>query len=148
MEAYRHILLATDLSETSDVVVERAADTAERHGARLSLAHIVEQLPVDYVAEGVPIEVPDVTETLEKEARAELEKIARQLGLEFAACWVQVGSARVDVPDLAREHGVDLIVVGGRERHGLSLLLPSTTSGMVHNAPCDVLVVNMNEENA
>jgi len=143
MEAYHHILLATDLSEHSEAVAQRAADTAERHGARLSLAHIVEQLPVDYVAEGVPIEVPDVTKTLEKEAGEELETLAKNLGLEFAACWVQVGSARVDIPQLARDHGVDLIVVGARERHGLSLLLPNTTSGVLHNAPCDVLAVHV-----
>ena len=143
MESYRHILLATDLSEDNDAVAERAADTAERHNARLSLAHIVEQLPVDYVAEGVPIEVPDVTETLEQEARQGLEQLSRKLGLVDAACWVQVGSARVDIPELAREHSVDLIVVGARERHGLSLLLPSTTSGVLHHAPCDVLAVQV-----
>ena len=143
MHGYEHVLLATDLSEKSDVVAQRAADTAERHGARLSLAHIVEQLPVDYVAEGVPIEVPDVTEALEREAREQLQKLAEQLGLEFAACWVQVGSARVDIPELAREHGIDLIVVGARERHGLSLLLPNTTSGVLHHAACDVLAVHV-----
>jgi len=143
MHAYRHVLLATDLSEKSDAVAQRAADTAERHGARLSLAHIVEQLPVDYVAEGVPIEVPDVTEALEREAREQLQKLAEQLGLELAACWVQVGSARVDIPELAREHGIDLIVVGARERHGLSLLLPNTTSGVLHHAACDVLAVHV-----
>jgi universal stress protein A len=143
MEGYHHILLATDLSDSSDPVAERAADTAERHNARLSLAHIVEQLPVDYVAEGVPIEVPDVTETLEQEARQGLEELAQKLKLINAACWVQVGSARVDIPELARQHAVDLIVVGARERHGLSLLLPSTTSGVLHHAPCDVLAVQV-----
>ena len=143
MQAYKHVLLATDLSEKSEAVAQRAADTAERFGARLSLAHIVEQLPVDYVAEGVPIEVPDVTEALEREAQEQLEELARQLGLEFAACWVHVGTARVDIPELAREHGIDLIVVGARERHGLSLLLPNTTSGVLHHAACDVLAVHV-----
>ncbi len=143
MHAYEHVLLATDLSEKSDIVAKRAADMAERHGARLSLAHIVEQLPVDYVAEGVPIEVPDVTEALEREAREQLQKLAEELGREFVACWVQVGSARVDIPELAREHGIDLIVVGARERHGLSLLLPNTTSGVLHHAACDVLAVHV-----
>ncbi len=143
MEPYRHILLATDLTEASTCVARRAADMAERHSARLSLAHIVEQLPVDYVAEGVPIEVPDVTETLEREARDGLESLCKKLGLIDTACWVQVGSARVDIPELAREHAVDLIVVGARERHGLSLLLPNTTTGVVHHAPCDVLAVHV-----
>jgi len=143
MESYKHILLATDLAEASECVARRAVDMAERYGARLSLTHIVEQLPVDYVAEGVPIEVPDVTETLEREAQEGLEAMAKRFGLLDTACWVQVGSARVDIPELAREHAVDLVVVGARERHGLSLLLPNTTTGVLHHAPCDVLAVHV-----
>ncbi len=143
MEPYRHILLATDLSENSQAVGERAVDTAQRYGARLSLAHVVERLPVDYVAEGVPIEVPDMSDKLEQEAQRNLAELARRLGQSESDCWVQLGSARVDIPQIARDRAVDLIVVGAKERHGLSLLLPNTTDGVVHHAPCDVLAVHV-----
>lgn len=143
MERYRHILLATDLLEESRVAELRAVEISQRYGARLSLMHVVEQLPVDYVAEGVPIEVPDVTDELQEQAQQSLERMAQRLGVKDADCWVQVGSARVDIPEYAKERGVDLIVVGARERHGLAVLLPNTTDGVVHHAPCDVLAVHV-----
>ena len=43
----------------------------------------------------------------------------------------------------AQEHGVDLLIVGARERHGVSLFRGATTDTVVHNAPCDVLVVHV-----
>lgn len=142
-QMYQHILLATDLSENSRTVGEQAVAVARRFEARLSLAHVVERLPVDYVAEGVPIEVPDMSDMLEEEAQRNLGELATALGVGEAECMVQLGSARVDIPQIAREKGVDLIVVGARERHGLSLLLPNTTDGVVHQAPCDVLTVHV-----
>lgn len=142
-QTYLHILLATDLSENSRKVGERAVTVARRFEARLSLAHVVERLPVDYVAEGVPIEVPDMSDMLEEEAQRNLGELAKELGVAEAECLVQLGSARADIPQIARERGIDLIVVGARERHGLSLLLPNTTDGVVHQSPCDVLTVHV-----
>lgn len=142
-QSYQHILLATDLSENSRCVGQRAIEVANQFAARLSLAHVVERLPVDYVAEGVPIEVPDMSDMLEEEAQRNLGELAKELGVEDAECVIQLGSARVDICQIAREKGVDLIIVGARERHGLSLLLPNTTDGVVHQAPCDVLTVHV-----
>ena len=142
-QSYEHILLATDLSENSRWIGERAVKIAESFDARLSLAHVVERLPVDYVAEGVPIEVPDMSDMLEAEAERNLSDLAKELGVADAECIVQLGSARVDIPQIAREKGVDLIIVGARERHGLSLLLPNTTDGVVHQAPCVVLTIHV-----
>jgi universal stress protein A len=38
---------------------------------------------------------------------------------------------------------VDLLVVGARERHGLALFQGRTADMLIHNAPCDVLVVHI-----
>jgi universal stress protein A len=44
---------------------------------------------------------------------------------------------------IAKERGVDLIVVGSHGRHGLQLLLGSTANGVLHLAECDVLAVRV-----
>jgi universal stress protein A len=44
---------------------------------------------------------------------------------------------------IAREHTVDLIVLGSRERHGLSILVNFTEDTVLHAAPCDVLAVRV-----
>ena len=39
--------------------------------------------------------------------------------------------------------GADLIVLGCRERHGLSILVNRTEDTVLHGAPCDVLAVRV-----
>ena len=42
---------------------------------------------------------------------------------------------------VAREWGADLIILGSRERHGLSILVNFTADTVLHAAPCDVLAI-------
>ena len=42
---------------------------------------------------------------------------------------------------VARERQADLIILGSRERHGLSILLNFTEDSVLHAAPCDVLAM-------
>jgi universal stress protein A len=56
---------------------------------------------------------------------------------------VEAGSAKTEILRYAREQGSDLIVLGCRERHGLSILLHRTEDTVLHGAPCDVLAVRV-----
>ena len=51
------------------------------------------------------------------------------------------GSAKVELTRLARDKGVDLIVIGSSGVGGLKRILGSTTNAVLHDAPCDVLSV-------
>ena len=44
---------------------------------------------------------------------------------------------------IAREAAVDLIVLGSRERHGISILVNLTEDTVLHAARCDVLAVRV-----
>jgi universal stress protein A len=44
---------------------------------------------------------------------------------------------------VARERHADLIVIGSRERHGMSILVNFTEDTVLHGAPCDVLAVRV-----
>jgi len=56
---------------------------------------------------------------------------------------VVVGNTQAEIVRAARERHADLIVLGGRERHGLSLLVDFTEDAVLHKAPCDVLAVRV-----
>jgi len=43
----------------------------------------------------------------------------------------------------AEAFGADLIVLGSRERHGISILVNFTEDTVLHAAPCDVLAVRV-----
>jgi universal stress protein A len=144
--AYQHILFAADFSDEALRVGERAKDVAQRYGARLSMIHVVEDVNISLGGgyELLPVlpELPD--ETLLREARAALGELAGRLEVEDAELWVvNAPSTKEGILDAAREHGVDLIVVGSHGRHGLALLLGSTANAVLHGAPCDVLAVRI-----
>ena len=44
---------------------------------------------------------------------------------------------------MARESHADLIMLGSRERHGLSILVNLTEDTVLHAAPCDVLALRV-----
>jgi universal stress protein A len=56
---------------------------------------------------------------------------------------VIVGNTQAEIVRAARDGGADLIVLGGRERHGLSLLVDFTEDAVLHKAACDVLVIRV-----
>jgi universal stress protein A len=72
-----------------------------------------------------------------------LAALAAELGMPDAHCQVEVGIVKSDIIRIARERNIDLIVLGSRERHGLSILVNFTEDTVLHAAPCDVLAVRV-----
>ncbi|HEY5789162.1 MAG TPA: universal stress protein, partial [Gammaproteobacteria bacterium] len=123
MEDYKHLLLATDFAPESRAVGERAVEVARRYGARLSLLHVVDYVPLDLSNDMMLAEPLDVDGKLVEEARSSLEQLAHALGVPDAQRQVTLGSTGAEIRRTAEELGVDLVVVGSHGRHGLALLL-------------------------
>ncbi|BCX80439.1 universal stress protein A [Methylomarinovum caldicuralii] len=147
MQPYQHILIAADFSEHGELVAARARDLAERYQARLSLLHVVDNLPVTDSIYGpiIPFDT-DITEQLIAASKEKLDKMGETLGVPPERRWVEVGSPKVEIVRVAEEEGVDLIVVGSHSRRGLGTLLGSTASSVILHAKCDVLAVRLKED--
>jgi universal stress protein A len=146
MGIYRHILLAVDLTADSAQIAQRAKAVAAIHGAELDVLHIVEPLPLVAPLDAPEILAPAVLQTQDEitaGARHRLERLAADAGIPAARARVVVGNTKVEILRAAREGGADLIVLGSRERHGLSLLVDFTEDAVLHKAPCDVLAVRV-----
>jgi universal stress protein A len=76
-------------------------------------------------------------------ARQRLAILAGDLGIAASTARVEAGNVKSEIVRIAREHNVDLIVLGSRERHGLSILVNFTEDTVLHAAPCDVLAVRV-----
>jgi universal stress protein A len=142
MSVYRRILLIVDLNDDSLQIGRRAQAIAASVGAEMELLHVVEIVPLEPVGETLMTSV-QIEEGLVARARTRLAALAAQLGLPNAHCQVAVGSVKSDIVRIARDRGVDLIVLGSRERHGLSILVNFTEDTVLHAAPCDVLAVRV-----
>jgi universal stress protein A len=139
--AYQHILAAVDFSPSTNLTMRRAVDLVERYGARLSLIHVVEYLPVALDAELMLPPLAGVEEQLMDNARKRLEQLAESLGVKQASFYVELGSTKLEILRVAEAQNIDLIVVGSHGRHGLARMLGSTASAVLQGAQCDVLAV-------
>jgi universal stress protein A len=139
---YRRILLVVDLNEDSLPIGRRAQALANSVGAEVELLHVVEFVPVEPMGEALMPAV-QIEEELLVRARERLTSLAAELGFPAARCRVEAGNVKSEIVRIARERGCDLIVLGSRERHGLSILVNLTEDTVLHAAPCDVLAVRV-----
>jgi len=139
---YSHIVVAIDLTEQSNHVIEQAVPIAERTGATLSLVHNLE--PISYAYGGdLPVEVDTLQDELEKHAKSRLEAVAASFSIPEQHQHILVGEADTSIADFAKREHADLIVVGSHGRTGLAVLLGSTSSTLMKNVTCDVLAVRV-----
>jgi len=144
MSTFRHILFPTDFSEHSKYARCYAISLAKEFDAKLTIVHVLEEpvYPIDVTPFGFsPIEFA-------RELRGQVEKQMAQVMEEIKDDALKVesliveGKPFVQIITVARERGVDLIVIGTHGRTGLShVLLGSVTEKVVRKSPCPVLTV-------
>ncbi len=140
---YQHILVAVDLTEECDPVMQRAQKLAASSGARLSVVHIVEPMAMAFGGD-VPMDLSMLQQQQFDQARERLDKFAGKYpALGSDQRHLAYGQPRQEIHRLATEQQCDLIIVGSHGRHGLALLLGSTANDVLHGAPCDVLAVRL-----
>lgn len=139
MAVYRRVLLVVDLTEDSLTIGRKACSLAASLGAEIELLHIVEFVPVEPMGEAL-MPSAQIQEDLLHRAERRLAALAGELGISGPAR-VESGNVKSEIVRVARERHVDLIVLGSRERHGLSILINLTEDTVLHAAPCDVLAM-------
>lgn len=145
MSLYKHILVAIDLSDEADEVLDKAKTIAERHQAKMTLVHVVEPLSVAYGSD-IPLDLTTLQDEITLQARERISRLAESIHLDKGEQHVVYGRPEREVHRIAEESDVDLIVVGSHGRHGLALILGSTSTSILHGACCDVLAVRVGKK--
>ena len=140
---YRHVLIASDLSDVAATGALRAAKIAGAFRARLSLLHVVGHFPEDLPNDLIPPEDVDPAQFFVQHALQRLRQLARQIGRPRARIKVVLspGSTAHAIVQCAQEIGVDLIVLDSAGHHVAAQLFGSTVTSIVNASSCDVLTV-------
>jgi len=144
MKPYQHLLVAVDFTESIATVIERAQQIAGTDQAKLSLVHVIEPAPVDFLDQTMLIDI-NLDDLLKKSADKQMQTLAEKYAIDMADCHLGIGSVKNEIFNRIKELQVDLLVVGSHGRHGLGLLLGSTANAVLHGASCDVLAVRVND---
>lgn len=144
MQGYKNILVCLDLTDDSERIVAGAKALAALSGASLALLHVVEYVPVEPMGEAL-LPAVQIEGELVQRATTRIAELATKLGLDRSDRLVLTGNIKSEVVRVAQERGTDLIVIGSRERHGVSILFNFTEDTVLHAAPCDVLAVRLSK---
>ena len=141
---YRHILAAVETHDEGQPVLARARDLARQFGAKLSVLHVVEYLPVDPAGDALLTTPVDLSRERATQAENRLREWCANLQIPVTDARVVIGSITAEILRAAQESGADLIVIGHHPRRGLAALFSHTEGGVVQRSPCDVLAVRLN----
>jgi nucleotide-binding universal stress UspA family protein len=147
MNAASTILVPVDFSTHSRAAAERACLIAKACHAEICLLHAMYLLPVT-----VEYSISEtVWADLRESEAAELEKLRHDFegrGIPVTTRFEEIYPADA-IRSVAREPGVELIVMGSHGRHGIDrMLLGSVAERSVQAAPVPVLVVRESESEA
>ena len=142
MSQFKKILVAIDLSEDSTPVVQRARALADANGAELHLIHVIEPLSFAYGGD-IPMDFSGIQEEIHQQATQQMRRFSEKNDIDEQHQSIVLGKPEVEIHGIAKELGIDLIVIGSHGRHGLALLMGSTANGVLHGASCDVLAVRV-----
>jgi nucleotide-binding universal stress UspA family protein len=135
------VLVALDHSPRAASVLARAATVARATGAELFLLRAV-GLPPELPADAFRASPGEVVEHLRADAVRDLEKTALTLDPGLVAhVLVRIGAPASAIVESAREHDVDLIVLGCHGYDAIDRVLGTTAAKVVNHADRSVLVV-------
>ncbi|NKF21428.1 universal stress protein [Solimonas marina] len=142
MTTYHHILVALVLDQTGRKVLQRAQGLAENFGARLSVLHVVEYIPIESgeLLMSAPI---DLTQQLEQQSREQLRALCAEFSIAQDQIHTATGPVTPQIQQLAEELQIDLIVLGHQPRHGIAAWFPHTEESVLSRAHCDVLALRV-----
>lgn len=145
---YKHILVAVDGSETSNLALKEAIKLAKEQQAMLRLIHVVDQTPI-YIVTEAPYPIHEYQEALRQAGEKELANCAaaaRDAGInaESKLALINVAPKRICdvINEEAKQWPADLIVIGTHGRRGFNhLLLGSVAEGVIRLATKPVLII-------
>ena len=150
MIAMKNILVATDFGEAADNALVYGRELAQRFDATLHVLHVAENVYISaFGAETYASFAPDLQRELEEAAHKRLAEAiidSDGSGPRTVPAVMTSSSPAFAIIDYAREHGIDLIIMGTHGRGALGhVLMGNVAERVVRLAPCPVLTIRQRE---
>ncbi len=146
MIAMKNVLVATDFGEAADVALGYGRELASRFGATLHVLHVAENVYITaFGAETYASFAPELQRDIEETAQRRLKEAVVDSdgsGPTTVPVVMTSSSPAFAIIDYAREHQIDLIIMGTHGRGALQhFLMGSVAERVVRLSPCPVLTI-------
>ena len=137
----RRILFATDFSEPARGAQQYAVAMAEKFAAELHAIHVVPEIIIPATDSFTVWTLPEGG--MKAQLAAAEQQLYKEIGSGPALCRTVVGFPIEEIMKYAKDHEIDLIVVGTHGHTGLAhLLMGSVAEKLVRLSTCPVLTVH------
>lgn len=137
-QTYQHILVAIDLGNDDDQVLNKAIAIAQTHSAKLSVIHVDVDLREIYT-EMIDIDIGELQHHALQETKQKLEARLASLDFPLEKKLVISGDLGEQVNEAIARYGVDLLICGHHQNFWS--LLVSSARQLMNSVECDMLVV-------
>ncbi len=143
---YKHVLVAVDGSDTSNLALQESIKLAKEQQAALRLVHVVDETPT-YMTMDTAFALGDFQKAMREAGQkvlATCAATARNASVEVDTKFIVLQTQRIcdAIIEEAKRWPADLIVIGTHGRHGFNhLLLGSVAEGVIRLATSPVLVI-------
>jgi nucleotide-binding universal stress UspA family protein len=144
MSLPKQILVPIDFSETAAAALDYSKALAAAVGAALHVLHVMDDPLLGFKLPDHVCPIPTIRKFLEQEASDHMSKDLtadeqKKFRAELISVW---GSPYLKVIEYAKDHDIDLIVMGTHGRGMIGhLLLGNVAERVVRHASCPVLVI-------
>lgn len=135
---YKHILVAVDLSEESEMLLRKGADLALRHNAKLSIIHVDVNFS-DLYTGLIDINMSSVQDSVSNDTLKALNDLAKKVDYPVSECLNGSGDFCQVLEDTVAKYDVDLLITGHHQDFWSKFM--SSTRQVMNSVSVDMLVV-------
>ncbi|MBD1575784.1 MULTISPECIES: universal stress protein [Vibrio] len=139
---YKHILVAVDLSEDSEILVKKAAGLACALNANLSLVHIDVNF-TDMYTGFMEINFAETQNAMLEAAQGKIQKLVQTVDYPVSEIIVSSGDLCNEIRNTIQEINIDLVLCGHHKDFWSKIL--STSRQMLNDSPVDMLIVPLDD---
>ncbi|MDB4935733.1 MAG: Universal stress protein UspA [Labilithrix sp.] len=142
----KRILVAVDASPNAIAVLDAGVDLARQSGAKVLLLRAVAMPPEPLLASGFVAPPGELVDSFIVTAKHDLAELAERVPADLLeGATAQVGVAWEAICSHARDHDVDMIVIGSHDYRLIDRIIGTTAAKVVNHADRPVLVVRPKE---
>ena len=140
--AYKHILVAVDLSPESNVLVQKAVSMAKPYNAKVSLIHVDVNYS-DLYTGLIDVNLGDMQQRITDETRNALKDLSDNSGYEIQETLSGSGDLGQVLVDAIKKYDMDLVVCGHQDFWSK---LMSSARQLINTVHVDMLIVPLKDD--
>ncbi|MCC8365296.1 MULTISPECIES: universal stress protein UspA [Xenorhabdus] len=141
--AYKHILVAVDLSPESRVLVDKAVSLARPYNAKVSLIHVDVNYS-DLYTGLIDVNLGDMQARIADETRNSLKELSENSSYEIQETLSGSGDLGQVLVDAIKQYDMDLVVCGHHQDFWSKLM--SSARQLINTVHVDMLIVPLRDE--